>query len=69
MTYQLPNPLRAVLRYMRGDDIKEANNRAIALSLAARASGASPTAATAAPPVVAATAATAPAAPVDRRRM
>ena len=63
MTSQLLNPLRAILRYMRGDDIKEANARAIALSMAARASGADPATATPAPPVAA------PVAAVDRRRM
>ena len=67
MTYRLSNPLRAVWRYMRGDDLTEANARAIALAQAARASGASAGAATAMPGTT--VAAPPSAAAVDRRRM
>jgi len=61
---QSTNPLRAAWNYltgyMRGDDIKAANARAIALASAARASG------SAAPPAAPVT----PASPaIDRRRM
>ena len=34
----ITNPARAILRYMRGEDIKEANERTIAANLALAAS-------------------------------
>jgi len=62
MALRFINPLHSVLRYMRGDDIVEANARKLAAATAARAAaaGAAPPGPATASPHAAAT---------DRRRM